>query len=77
MDNADTGALPAWISVAEAADLARYHPQHIRELARKGVVRARRFGRRAWQIERDSLLRYVEGRRAEGQKRGPKSPDSD
>ena len=72
MDDAAPVAPPEWLSVAEAADLSGYHPQHVRALVRDECVAARRFGRRAWQIERASLLRYVEARRAAGRKRGPR-----
>ena len=63
-----------WLSVTEAADLIGYHPQTVRDLVRDGRVTARRFGRRAWQIERASLLSYVEAMRRQGRKSGPK-PD--
>lgn len=69
-----------WISVEEAAHLSGYHVQHVRELARDGRVKARRFGRLAWQIERASLDAYVEAMRQRGEKRGPRpdvTPDSD
>jgi excisionase family DNA binding protein len=61
-----------WLSVEEAVELSGYHPQHIRDLARDGRVTARRFGRRAWRIERGSLLEYVESMQELGRKRGPK-----
>jgi excisionase family DNA binding protein len=61
-----------WISVAEAAELSGYHPQHVRDLVRDGRVNARRFGRRAWQVERASLVAYIEAMRQRGEKPGPK-----
>ena len=46
-----------WITTREAAQIAGYHPERIRELLREGKVRARKFGL-VWQVHRLSLLGY-------------------
>jgi len=60
-----------WLTTEQAAKLVRYHPEHIRELAREGRVKARKFGP-VWMIDRASLLAYVEEIGAAGQRRGRK-----
>lgn len=67
------GMSEQWLTTNEAAELADYHPERIRELARDGKIKARKFGP-VWQISRDSLLTYVEAQAAKGERRGPK-PD--
>ena len=67
-----TGSMDDWLTTAQAAALARYHSEHIRELARSGQVKARKFGP-VWMIDRASLLAYAEEMAAAGQRRGPKS----
>lgn len=61
-----------WITTVQAAKLANYHPERVRELAREGKVEARKFGI-VWQISRQSLLTYLEEMEAKGEKRGPKT----
>ncbi len=60
-----------WITTAEAAELSGYHPEHIRELIRDGRVKAQKFAT-VWQIDRRSLLTYVNAVEKLGKKRGPK-----
>jgi excisionase family DNA binding protein len=60
-----------WITTEEAAELANYHPEHVRELAREGKIGARKFGP-VWQISRERLLAYVRQQEAKGARRGPK-----
>lgn len=58
------------VSVDEAA--ARYPPSadRIRRLARAGVVQARRFGKKAWAVDEQSLRRYLAKERRRGRKPG-------
>ena len=61
-----------WITTAEAAALADYHPNYIRRLIREGKIEARKFGP-VWQIDRDSVLAYAEAMEEKGERRGPKT----
>ena len=62
-----------WITIAEAKQLTKYHPERLRELAREGKVKARKFGI-VWQFSKQSVLAYVNAAVASGDKRlGPKS----
>ncbi len=61
-----------WLTTQQAAELAGYHPERIRELVRSGKVEARKFGP-VWQIDRVSLLAYVRNAAKQGKKRGPKT----
>ena len=63
-----------WLTTFAAAALSGYHPERIRELAREGRVKARKWGR-DWQISRASLLRYLDQVAKLGEKRGPKQGD--
>jgi excisionase family DNA binding protein len=67
--------LGQWLSTYEAAELAGYHPDHIRRLIRSGEVIARKWGN-SWMVDKESLLAYVQKKNAQGEKRGPK-PDND
>ena len=49
--------LAEWLTTTEAATLTGYAPAHIRILARKGRIEARKIGR-DWLVSRDSLLAY-------------------
>jgi excisionase family DNA binding protein len=59
------------ISVNDAAKLSGYHPEHIRRLIREGKIKAQKFSI-VWQVDKSSLLRYVEKAEKIGEKRGPK-----
>lgn len=64
-----------WITSEEAAGLTGYEREYIRRLVRTEKVRARKFAT-IWQIERSSLLRYLEDSRAsDDRRRGPKITD--
>lgn len=63
-----------WITTREAAELSQYSAAHLRELIRDGKIKAQKFGE-VWQIDRDSLLAYVENAENSGAKRGPKPRD--
>jgi excisionase family DNA binding protein len=60
-----------WLTVKEAAKLSGYHPEHLRELIREGIILARKFGP-VWAVSRESLLAYVRKMQESGEKRGPK-----
>jgi hypothetical protein len=45
-----------WVTAREAAPLAGRSERHIRRLAASGHVRARRIGKRTWQVDLDSLI---------------------
>ena len=62
-----------WLTVREAAQLSGYHPESIRELIRQGKINARKFSI-VYQVDRESLLAYIETAQSTGEKRGPK-PD--
>lgn len=47
-----------WIDLQEASALAGYHPDHVKRLLRRGLVRGRKRG--GWWVEKDSLLDYIE-----------------
>jgi len=60
-----------WITVEDAAKLAEYHPEHIRRLIRQGKIEARKFAT-VWQVDRSSLIGYLNEIKDLGNKRGPK-----
>lgn len=60
-----------WITVNQAALLIGYHPEHIRELIREKRIKAHKFSI-VWQVDRESLLAYVEKVEQLGKKRGRK-----
>jgi len=59
------------LSVAEAAEISGYHPEHIRRLIREGKVKAQKFAS-VWQVDRYSLQIYMRKSDDLGEKRGPK-----
>jgi excisionase family DNA binding protein len=62
-----------WITTAEAAELSGYDREYIRRLVRHKKVQARKFGT-IWQIDRDSLLAYLQDSfHSTDERRGPKS----
>jgi excisionase family DNA binding protein len=65
-------ALGDWMTTQEAAELAEYHPNHIRRLVRAGEVNAQRWGN-ALMISRKSLLAYLSKVKSRGERRGPKT----
>ena len=65
-----------WITTGEAAKLGGYHPKHIPWLIKQGKIKARKFGN-VWQVDRTSLLAYIQKAENTGEKRGPKpQPES-
>jgi excisionase family DNA binding protein len=61
-----------WITTQEAAELSKYHPDHLREIIREGKIHARKFGI-VWMVNRQSLLAYVRAAdKSKDKRRGPK-----
>ena len=61
-----------WLTVKQASKFSNYHIEHIRQLIRNGELIARKWGRGAWMVNRESLLSYVSHMETKGKKRGPK-----
>ena len=51
-----------WITTTEAARLSGYTLDHIRDLIKNKRVKGQLWGRQ-WQVDRRSLLAYLEGKR--------------
>lgn len=60
-----------WITTAEAVRLSGYTGLHIRDLARRGRIKAQKWGN-VWQVSKSSLLAYKQNADKLGEKRGPK-----
>lgn len=60
-----------WLTVNEAAKLSNYHPERIRELIREKKIVAQKFSI-VWQVNRRSLIDFLEKTQLLGKKRGPK-----
>lgn len=56
------------ISLSEAAAYAKMHPDHLRKLAQKGYLRARKIGRN-WVTTREAVAEYL--RDSEKRSRNP------
>ena len=61
-----------WITTEEAAKISGYHLDHLRRLIRSGRIFGRKFGP-VWQVDRDSLIRYLKDMETGGERRGPKA----
>ena len=48
-----------WLTVKEAAKISGYHPEHIRELIREGLIKGRKVSI-VWLVEPKSLLAYLD-----------------
>lgn len=60
-----------WLTTTEAAQVSDYHPDYVRKLMQTGKVNGRKFGP-TWQVDKQSLLTYLERINAQGDRRGPK-----
>ncbi len=61
-----------WITTTEAVALTGYHPDYLRDLIQEGKIKARKFGQ-VWQVNRKSLLAYVQAaEKSQDRRRGPK-----
>jgi len=61
-----------WITTADAAEMSGYHVNYIRYLVRLGDIQGRKFGP-IWQVNRQSLINYLESAQSADDKRwGPK-----
>lgn len=63
-----------WISITEAAKISGYHKDTLRELARDGRIKGRKYVT-VWQISRTSLESYLKHVEKLGDKRGRKPLD--
>ncbi len=57
-----------WLTTEQAADLSGYHPDHVRCLLKAGDIQGRKWGQ-AWQVNRVSLLEYINDMKTKGEKR--------
>jgi len=60
-----------WITTEEACKISGYNPVYLRILLRNDKIKARKFGP-VWQVNRNSLVRFLENINKQGKKRGPK-----
>ena len=60
-----------YITTAEAAAIAGYHPKHIQRLIRAGKIKAKKWGIQ-WQVKKSSLLTHIRSVEKLGAKRGAK-----
>jgi hypothetical protein len=67
-------ATPQWITTAEAVKISGYTSYHVRYLLNSGKIKGQKFGE-VWQIDRASLLDYIDKVKDMGAKRGRKTHD--
>ncbi len=61
-----------WITTTEACKLSGYHPYYLREIIRRGKIQGRKFGT-IWQVDRQSLLNYMdESEHSQDKRKGAK-----
>ena len=48
-----------WLTVKEAAKQSGYHPEHIRELIRDGLIKGRKVSI-VWLVDSKSLIAYLD-----------------
>ena len=62
-----------WMTLRDACELSGFNADHLRDLLRKGKIRAQKFGT-LWQVDRESLLAYLrEANKSPDKRRGPKT----
>lgn len=65
-----------WLTSYDAARMSGYNPDYIRQLIRSKKVLGRKWGI-SWQVNRQSLMKYIAMSEKQGERRGPKpKPDS-
>ena len=60
-----------WLTTFEAASISNYELDYIRKLIRAQKILGRKWGQ-SWQVSRQSLLKFMEDREKQGEKRGRK-----
>jgi excisionase family DNA binding protein len=60
-----------WLTTFEASRISNYELDYIRKLIRAGKIKGRKWGQ-SWQVNRQSLLDFLEERENQGMKRGRK-----
>ena len=60
-----------WLTTYEAARISSYELDYIRKLIRAKKITGRKWGQ-SWQVSRQSLLKFMEDRDKQGEKRGRK-----
>ncbi len=60
-----------WLTTYEAARISSYELDYIRKLIRAQIITGRKWGQ-SWQVSRQSLLKFMEDRETQGEKRGRK-----
>ena len=60
-----------WLTTYEAVHISGYELDYIRKLVRAEKIVGRKWGQ-SWQVSRQSLLKFMEGREKQGEKRGRK-----
>ena len=60
-----------WLTTYEAARISNYELDYIRKLIRSNTLVGRKWGQ-SWQVSRHSLLKFMEDRETQGEKRGRK-----
>ena len=62
----DWASMPEWLTIEESSEHTGFHPEYIRELARKGKIGAEKRGGRDWWIDRDKLEEFMRNRPLRG-----------
>ncbi len=60
-----------WLTTFEATRISSYELDYIRKLIRAQKILGRKWGQ-SWQVSRQSLLKFMEDREKQGEKRGRK-----
>jgi len=60
-----------WLTIKEAATLANYNADHLRELARDGKIKAKKIAT-VWLVSKSSLTVYLRTQSERGERRGAK-----
>ena len=62
----DWATMPEWLTIEETSEHTGFHPEYIRDLARKGKIGAEKRGGRDWWIDRDKLEEFMRNRPLRG-----------